>query len=88
MLETWRRRPEPAAVPTSRSFARNAVIENASGLRGVPHAVRSGRRRPVFAERNMAAQGFDIIGQVEGTKPLDDDCGAAAAPKLPARLVY
>lgn len=81
---------DPASVPFAPTHpdAMSAVIQNASGLRGVPHAVRTGHGRPVFSERNMVAQGFDIIGQVEGTKSLEGGRGAAAAPKLPARLVY
>ncbi|MGI0522148.1 hypothetical protein ABY45_16375 [Microbacterium maritypicum] len=66
----------------------NAVMANAAGLRGVPHMLRTGHERPVISDLNMASLGFDIVGQVEGATPFDSGRGAAAAPKLPARLVY
>lgn len=86
----WARYLDPSSVPftpDSREMM-TAVIDNSAGLRGVPHAVRTSRTRPSFAERNVAERGFDIIGQVEGTKSLNAGRGAAAAPKLPERLVY
>lgn len=65
-----------------------AVFDNASGLRGVPHAVRTSHHRPSFTERNLAASGLDIVGKVEGTQPLENGRGAVPAPKIPPRLIY
>lgn len=81
---------DPASVPFTphKPEAMTAVMSNAAGLRGVPHALRRGPVRPVFSDINVARQGLDIIGQVEGTQPMDGGRGAAGAPKLPARLVY
>lgn len=62
-----------------------AIMPNAAGLRGVPHAVRSRTERPHFAARNTRAQGFDVIPDAPGRH---SGRGAAAATKLPARLVY
>ena len=81
---------DPVSVPFTpdNPDAMTAIMANAAGLRGVPHAVRTGHKRPVFADMNVASAGFDVIGQVEGTKPLDGGRGAAGAPQLPKRLVY
>ncbi|MBT2476101.1 hypothetical protein J7E68_16345 [Microbacterium sp. ISL-103] len=64
-----------------------AVLDNAAGLRGVPHAVRTSSNRPSLIDLCMARTGFDIVGHAEGAKSLVGR-GAVGAPKLPARLVY
>lgn len=81
---------DPSSVPFTpdNPEAMTAVVDSAAGLRGVPHAVRTSANRPVFSDINVAAHGFDIIGEVEGTQPLDGGRGAAGPPKLPPRLVY
>ncbi|MFJ4225412.1 hypothetical protein [Microbacterium sp. NPDC089695] len=65
-----------------------AVLGNASGVRGVPHAVRHVAERPVLSDMVVKSAGFDVVGDVEGTKSLEHGRGAAGAPTVPARLVY
>lgn len=86
----WAHYLDPLSIPfaPNSSEMMTAVIGNAAGLRGVPHAVRPIAGRPNLSDMSVKAQGFDIVSQVEGTKSLDLGRGAAAAPKLPARLVY
>ncbi|WP_205820340.1 hypothetical protein [Microbacterium sp. A20] len=85
----WAHYLDAASVPFAPQNAEmmTAVMDNAAGLRGVPHAVRTSSNRPSLIDLCMARTGFDIAGQADGTKSLVRR-GAVGAPKLPARLVY
>lgn len=68
--------------------ALKAVVGNASGLRGVPHALRRPRNRPNLSDLSVRALGFDTIPQVEGTKPIDQGRGVSGVATIPERLRY
>ncbi|SDH40454.1 hypothetical protein [Microbacterium sp. 77mftsu3.1] len=79
----------PDAVPFTPDdpAAMTAVMENASGLRGVPHMLR-GKVRPVLSDIVLERFGLPELVQVDGTKPVTEARGAAGAAGIPARLAY
>jgi hypothetical protein len=81
---------DPSSVPfvPLRPEAMRAVIDNAAGLRGVPHMLRSSTARPCLSDLSVRQMGLTGIPQVEGTRALDEGRGATGARALPTRLVY
>ena len=75
---------DPVSTPFSpdRPDVMTAVLGNAAGLRGVPHALRTGRR-PSMTDVSMRRTGLDVVSTAS-----DVGRGAVGAAKLPARLTY
>jgi hypothetical protein len=69
--------------------ALTAVVGNASGLRGIPHALRRERGRPNLSDWALRELGFDEgIPQVHGTKPIGEGRGVSGVAAIPERLRY
>lgn len=67
--------------------AMTAVIENASGLLGVPHALRR-PDRPRIADLSLQELGFTDVPQIEGTLSASVARGSSGTRTLPTRLRF
>ncbi|MEW1835951.1 hypothetical protein [Microbacterium sp. NPDC079995] len=67
--------------------ALTAVIDNAAGLRGVPHMLRESQNRPSLSDRAMERLDMARLLHVDGTS-LTAARGASGPRQIPSRLRY